>query len=51
MDYKFKIEDKVIFTNDFGVCWDVKTIIALDERFNRPTYHYAGNIGGNKNVI
>jgi len=41
MDYKFKIGDKVIFTNDFGVCWGVKTIIAFDERKERPTYHYA----------
>ena len=41
MTHKFKIGDKVIFTNDFGVCWGVKTIIALDERTGRPTYHYA----------
>jgi hypothetical protein len=41
MTHKFKVGDKVIFTNDFGVCWGVKTIIALYERTNRPTYHYA----------
>jgi hypothetical protein len=41
LNYKFKVGDKVIFTNDFGVCWGVKEIIALDERTNRPTYHYA----------
>ena len=41
MEYKFKVGDKVVFVNDFGVCWGVKEIIALDERTNRPTYHYA----------
>lgn len=39
MAHKYKVGDKVIFTNDFGVCWGVKTITALDER-NGPTYHY-----------
>jgi len=41
MKYKFAVGNKVIFTNDFGVCWGVKTIIALDERTGKPTYHYA----------
>jgi len=40
MKHKFAVGDKVIFTNDFGVCWGVKTIIALDERSDKPTYHY-----------
>jgi len=40
MNYKFAVGDKVVFTNDFGVCWGVKIIIALDERSGRPTYHY-----------
>lgn len=40
MKYKFKVDDNVIFTNDFGVCWGVKTITGLDERSGRPTYHY-----------
>jgi hypothetical protein len=38
--HRFKPGDKVIFTNVFGVCWGVKTITGLDERTNRPTYHY-----------
>ena len=38
--HKYKIGDKVIFVNDFGVCWGVKTITGLDERSGRPTYHY-----------
>jgi hypothetical protein len=41
INHKFNINDKVIFTNDFGVCWGVKTIIELDERCGKPTYHYA----------
>jgi hypothetical protein len=41
MQYKFNVGDKVVFVNDFGVCWGVKTVTALDERTNRPTYHYA----------
>lgn len=40
MTHRFKVGDKVIFTNDFGVCWGVKTITALDERTGKPTYHY-----------
>ena len=40
MKHKFSIGDQVVFTNCFGVCWGVKEIIALDERTNRPTYHY-----------
>ena len=40
-EHRFKIGDKVVFTNTFGVCWGVKTITALDERSGRPTYHYA----------
>jgi hypothetical protein len=40
MNYKFSIGDKVIFTNDFGVCWGVKTIIGHAERTGMPTYHY-----------
>lgn len=27
--HKFKVGDKVIFTNIFGVCWGVKTITGL----------------------
>jgi hypothetical protein len=43
MKYEFKVGDKVVFVNDFGVCWGVKTIIGLDERTERPTYHYANS--------
>ncbi len=38
--HKHAVGDKVVFVNDFGVCWGVKTISALDERTNKPTYHY-----------
>lgn len=40
MDRKFSVGEKVVFVNDFGVCWGVKTIIGLDVRMNRPTYFY-----------
>ena len=40
VSHRFKVGDQVIFTNDFGVCWGIKTITALDERCNKPTYHY-----------
>lgn len=43
MKHQYKIGDKVVFTNDFGVCWGVKTIIELDERSGEPTYHYEGS--------
>lgn len=50
-DHKFKVGDKVIFTNDFGVCWGVKTITSLtyrpttrdDAGPRRPCYHYEGS--------
>lgn len=32
----------MIFTNCFGVCWGVRTIIGHDYR-NGPTYFYAGS--------
>lgn len=47
--YKFGIGDKVVYTNEFGVCWGVKTITAHDEAGLRrtpyrlrPAYHYEG---------
>lgn len=43
VNHKFNIGDKVVFTNDFGVCWGVKTISAQDERNGVPTYHYEGS--------
>lgn len=42
-DHKFSIGDKVVYTNDFGVCWGVKTISGLDDRGFGPTYHYEGS--------
>ena len=49
--HKFKVGDKVVYTNPQGVCWGVKTIIALDDRTYDmwgdvkclPTYHYEGS--------
>lgn len=47
--HKFKVGDKVIFTNIFGVCWGVKTITSLEwepkiteDRPDKPAYHYEG---------
>ncbi len=42
-DHKFSIGDKVVYTNDFGVCWGVKTISGLDSRSDQPTYYYEGS--------
>ena len=50
MNHKFKVGDKVVYTNPFGVCWGVKTIISLEARTydlwgddkTVPTYHYDG---------
>lgn len=49
-NHKYQVGDKVIYTNDFGVCWGVKTITSLEYRATtrddngpqRPTYHYEG---------
>jgi predicted GH43/DUF377 family glycosyl hydrolase len=38
--HQFPIGAKVIFTNDYGVCFGVKTITGHDERSGKPTYHY-----------
>ncbi len=40
MTHKFKISDKVIYTNDFGVWWGVKIIEQLDKRSGKPTYFH-----------
>ena len=47
--YKFAIGDRVVYTNEFGVCWGVKTIIAHSEAgirrqpyTLRPAYQYEG---------
>lgn len=36
--YQFNIGDKVIYTNDFGVCWGIKTITEHSVRTNKPVY-------------
>lgn len=49
-EHKFKVGDRVVFTNDYGVCWGVKTITELcsrsydlwGEKKTVPTYHYEG---------
>lgn len=43
VSHQFNVGDLVVYTNDFGVCWGVKTITALDERTGQPTYHYEGS--------
>lgn len=41
--HKFAVGDKVVYTNDYGVCWGVKVITALDRGFNAaPTYLHEG---------
>lgn len=39
---KFKVGDKVIYTNDYGVCWGEKEIIeVVFESWDKaPRYHY-----------
>lgn len=39
--HRFKKGDKVVFTNEYGVCFGVKTITELDTRGGRPVYYYA----------
>ena len=47
----FDVGDKVVYTNDFGMCWGVKTITAQCTRTYDlwgvpevlPTYHYEGS--------
>jgi len=51
IDHKFKVGDQVIYTNDFGVCWGIKTITSLEYRSTSRdddgpqtlTYHYEGS--------
>lgn len=47
--YKFALGDRVVYTNEFGVCWGVKTITAHSEAGMRrqpytlrPAYQYEG---------
>lgn len=40
MQHKYKVGDKVVFTNTFGVCWGVVTITELASRTEKPTYFY-----------
>ena len=39
IEHKFKIGDKVNWTNSNGVKLGARTIIGLDARTNRPTYY------------
>jgi hypothetical protein len=39
IEYKFKIGDRVIYTNSNGVMIGEKTIIGLDTRTSEPTYY------------
>lgn len=49
-NHQFKVGDKVIYTNDFGVCWGVKIIIHCaifpttrhEDGPQEPRYHYEG---------
>lgn len=41
--HKYSVGDRVVYVNDFGVVWGIKTIIELDERTNKPTYYYEGS--------
>lgn len=43
MDYKFEVGQKVIYTNEFGVCFGVRTISDLTEWHGGPAYHYEGS--------
>jgi len=38
IQYRFKIGDKVNWTNSNGVELGIRTVIGLDVRTNRPTY-------------
>lgn len=38
-NHKFSVSDRVVFTNDFGVCWGIRTVLRLDERTGEPTYY------------
>jgi hypothetical protein len=37
--HKFTVGTKVVYTNDFGICWGIKTITGHDTRGYRNTYH------------
>ena len=41
INHKFKIGDKVNYTNCNGVNWGEKTIIGTDTRTGQPTYYIA----------
>lgn len=40
--HAFGVGDKVVFTNDFGVCWGVKVIAAVALWDGKPRYYYEG---------
>lgn len=44
--FKFNVGDKVVYTNEYGVCWGVKTITSLEPPLTEgysPRYHYEGS--------
>lgn len=51
LNHIYAVGDQVVYTNDFGVCWGVKTITRLDSHPTtrdddgprKPTYHYKGS--------
>lgn len=41
--HKFEVGQNVVYVNDYGLCWGVKTITELTERAGQPCYHYEGS--------
>ena len=42
-NHTFHLGQKVIYVNEFGVCFGVKTITELVIRDDQPCYHYEGS--------
>lgn len=42
-NHKFSLGQKVIYVNEFGVCFGVMTITELVIRDDQPCYHYEGS--------
>ena len=43
LNHRFHVGQKVVFTNEYGVCWGIKAITQQTERSGRPCYHYEGS--------
>lgn len=39
MQHKYKIGDRLNYTNPQGVCWGERTVTELDERSGQPCYY------------